>query len=57
VLGHSGKERFDIIQRLGMDELPIVEPEADPKVVHEQREKTHHEGDANGATKLIAKGP
>ena len=54
MLGHSQEERRDIIQGLGMDELPIVEPEADPEVIHEQRENSHHEGDANGATKLIA---
>ena len=40
-----------------MNELAVVEPEADPEIIHEQREKPHHEGDANGATKLIAKGP
>lgn len=54
VLSHSQEERVDIIHRLGMDELSIVEPQADPEVIHEQREKSHHEGDANGATKFIA---
>ena len=57
VLGHSQEERLDIIQRVGMNELPVVEPETDPEVIHEQREKSHHKGDANGATKLIAKRP
>lgn len=57
VLGHSQGERLDIIQRFGMNELPVVEPEANPEVIHEQRKKSHHERDANGATKLIARGP
>jgi len=55
VLGHSQEERLYIIQRLGMNELSIIEPEADPEIIHEQREKSHHEGDANGAAKFIAK--
>ena len=57
MLGHSQEERFDIIQRPGMNELSIVEPEADPEVIHKQREKSHHESDANGATKLVANQP
>lgn len=55
VLGHSQKERLDVDQRLGTDQLSIIEPEADPEVIHKQREKSHHERDANGATKLIAR--
>jgi hypothetical protein len=54
VLRHSQAEGLDILQRRGMNELSVVKPEADPEVIHKQREKSHHEGDANGATKFIA---
>jgi hypothetical protein len=54
MLAHSQEERLNIIQRLGMNQLSVVEPEADPEVVHKQWEKSHHKSDANGTTKLVA---
>lgn len=50
---HSLEERNDIVGRTWYHELPIVEPETNPQVVHQNREPDHHCGDAPRTAKFI----
>ena len=49
---HSLEEGPNVIDRVRDDELAIVEPEADPEVVHEQREQCHQGSDTPWTAKL-----
>ena len=53
MLPHPAKEGLDVSDRRGMDELAVVELEADPEVVHENREECHDKYNANWTTKFI----
>jgi hypothetical protein len=50
---HSGQEWVNVGLGLGIHQLPVVEPEAYPKVVHEHRESEDNTGDTPGSTELV----
>ncbi len=39
---HSEQERPDVLKRRGMNKLSVVEPQADPEIIHEQGEPSHN---------------
>ena len=39
---HTCKERVDVAERVGVNELPVVKPETYPKVIHKDREAGHN---------------
>lgn len=51
---HTTEERQNIINGAWEGELPVVEDEAYPKVVHENGEARHDSHDSPRATKLIS---
>lgn len=51
---HLGKERLDVLGGCRMHKLAIVEPEANPKIVHENGEASHDGDDAPRTTELVA---
>lgn len=51
---HSVQEGDDVVEALGDDELAIVEPEANPEIVHQDREERHHGRDAKRTAKLVS---
>ena len=53
VLPHAKQEGLDIVGRGWVYKLAVIEPQADPKVVHESWKTQHHSGDAQRTTKLI----
>jgi hypothetical protein len=52
VLPHSLEERYKVIDGGGVGEGSIVEPAADPEVVHEQWETDHHSSHTRRTAKL-----
>lgn len=53
MLPHSPQKRLDVIKRLGVNQLAIAENQANPEIVHEDGEASHHGSDANWPSKLI----
>src|SRR5579872_2276788 len=48
------KQWFHLVQAMGIDEFPVIEPQTRPKIVHEHR-KTGHDGKYTPwATELVA---
>lgn len=54
MLPHATKEGLEVVYRGGPDQLTIIEPQTNPKVVHEDREASHDGHDAPWATKFVA---
>ena len=53
VRAHALKEGANVVDAVGNDNLAIVEPQADPQVVHEHGEERHHGSDADGSAEFI----
>lgn len=51
---HSVQEGDNVVEALGDDELAIVEPKADPEVVHQDRKECHHGRDAKRTAELVS---
>lgn len=51
---HAPEERRDVVDGGGVDELAIIEPQANPEVVHKDRKSTHNGTDAPWSTKFVA---
>jgi len=51
---HAPEERLDVVDGSGVDELAIIEPQANPEVVHEDGESSHNSTDAPWTTKFVA---
>ena len=49
---HFVNERFDSINGTRDDEPAVIKPEANPQIVHEHGESSHHGGDAPWTAKL-----
>ena len=47
------EQRFRLGQTVGVDELPIIEPETSPEVIHEHREARHNGKYTPWTTKLV----
>jgi len=52
---HLHQERLYAIDRSWVYELPIIEPDADPQIVHKSREAEHHRGNSPRSAKFITK--
>jgi hypothetical protein len=50
---HFGQEGLDLLLRIGIDQLTVIKPEADPEVVHKRRKSEHDTGDAEWAAKFV----
>lgn len=53
---HTPEERLDIIDGGGVDKGAVVEDQADPEVVHQNREAGHDSEDPPWSTELISEG-
>jgi hypothetical protein len=54
VFPHSEQERLNVVRGSGVDELSVIKPKTNPKVVHEDGESCHNSHDTPWSTKLIA---
>jgi hypothetical protein len=52
MMPHLLEERFDFIERMRVREISVVEPAANPEVVHEHREAHHHSSNTPWATEF-----
>lgn len=53
VTPHPRKERLDVLGRVRINKLAIVEPEANPEIIHEDREASHDGDDTPWPTELV----
>lgn len=51
---HSLEERLNVVDRAWSDKLTVIEPQADPQVIHENWEANHHSCNTPWSTKFPA---
>lgn len=53
MIPHSEQKWFHVIQRVWINQLSIIEPQTNPKVIHKNWEPGHYGNDSHRSPKLI----
>jgi hypothetical protein len=52
---HTNNKWSNIVKRGRMSQLPVVKPQANPEVIHQNGEEQHHNCNAPWTTKFVAR--